>query len=511
MSQFLRSPALWFVLFLGLYLTGRIAGPNDLNTKDQPRTVAYTVDMLQNGRWRSPVDMMGQPATKPPLYNWVAALPIATSGIYNTFTFKLPSLLAGLGCLWFLALFVRHLGYQDLPTPIPFSPVFWLAALAWLANFSVYGLIYTARPDMLLTFFLLAGWTISTLLMEQSPLMERRRRLWSLGLWLSVQAAVLTKGTPALLVLLYIPLYSLVRFGTLRPVLRTHALAALPAVMLVSFLWFQTAWNDLPQAHKDLMVEMESSRITGGGFLQGLAGLYKMPQYFLIRFLPWSLVFLWLFLRVHRARLRTAPWTPVYLWFLLVLVFFSIPTFKRDDYLLPVYPVAALAAGYALWTLPSLLRRAFAALALLLVAGAVADDFFTKDHLLPRYGDNCVRFAHAVRGAVPQPANLVFFRTGYNNLQAFLGRNCPLSAPRLDSLRPGDFLLEPVYLLTPDQAKDYRVHGPELAKYEAVPPAPGLQTELVLLSAPLSNVSGYKPGLIGLFRIVSTQASRPAR
>lgn len=510
MSRLPRSPVVWFSLFLALYLAGRIAGPDDLNTKDQPRTVAYTVDMIQNGHWRTPVDMMGQPATKPPLYNWVAALPIAATGIYNTLLFKLPSLVAGLGCLGFLALFIGHLGYQDLPRPIPFAPVFWLAALAWLANPAVYGLIYTARPDMLLTFFLLAGWTISTLLMEQSPVVERHRRLWSLGLWLCVQAAILTKGTPALLVLLYIPLYSLIRFRALRPMLRTHVIAALPAVLLVTFLWFQTAWNDLPQSHKDLLVQMESARITGGGFFKGLAGLYKMPYYFLLRFVPWSLVFLWLFLHVHRFRLRTTPWTPVYLWFLLVLVFFSIPTFKRDDYLLPAYPVAALAAGYAVWTLPPWVRRSVVALASLLIAGAVAVDFWTKDHLIPRYGDNCARFAASVRAAVPQQARLVFFRTGYNNLQAFLGRNCPLSDPPLDSLRPGDFLLQPVHLLSEEQAKNYRFHGPDWASYQPVPPAPGFGVEQVLLSAPLSNVSGNKPGLVGLFRIVSIPARDPA-
>lgn len=507
MNRLARSPAFWFSVFLAFYLAGRIASPGDLNTKDQPRTVAYTVDMLQNGHWRLPSDMMGRPATKPPLYNWIAALPIAATGIYHTFTFKLPSLLAGLGCLFWIALFVRHLHRLDLPDPIPFAPVFWLASLAWLANFSVYGLIYTARPDMVLAFFLFAGWTISTLLMEQSPLVRDRAWLWSLALWLSLQAAFLAKGTPAVLLVLYVPLYALIRFGSLKPALRTRFLLGVPAVALFSFLWFQSAWNDLPMDHRSFLLNMESSRITEGGILETLKGIYKMPHYFLVRFLPWSLAFLWLFLAVHRARPATFPWAPVYTWFLLLLVFFSIPTFKRDDYLLPLYPVCALAAGYAAWKLPRPLRWGATSLAVVLVAGSMAADAFFSQDLLPRYADNCARFAQSVRKTVPPGARLVFRQTGYNNLQAFLGRNAPFSASQLESLRAGDFLLQPAYLLSKDQAKAYRTQGPALPEYQECPSAPLLKLELLHLSGPISHVSGNKPGLVGLYRVVESPST----
>ena len=502
MKRLSRSPALWFFVFLAFYLAGRITAPNDLNTKDQPRTVSYTVDMLQNGRWTCPVDMMGQPATKPPLYNWVSALPIAATGIYHTLTFKLPSLLAGLGCLFFLALFARHLESLNLAVPIPFSPVFWFSSLIWLANFTVYGLIYTARPDMVLAFFLFAGWTISTLLLEQSPVVQRHAPIWCFALWLFLQAAILTKGTPALLLILYIPIYSLFRFRTLRPVFRTQFLIGFPVVALLSYLWFSYTWQHLPQGHKDLLVNMESSRILKGGPLESLKGFYKMPHYFLVRFVPWSLVFLWFLVQLRRGKIAATPWTSVWSWFLLVLVFFSIPVFKRDDYLLPIYPVCALAGGYAMWTFPSLARNALAALALALMAGSVVNDFRFKKDLMPRFADNSDRFAQVVRKTVPAKAKLVFFKTGYNNLQAFLGRNSPLSEAKPDALQPGDYLLQPAYLLNEKQARDHRIHGPDFEHYQAVSPAPELKLEQLHLSAPLYNVSGAKPGIVGLYRVL---------
>ena len=164
-----HRPALWFSLFLALYLAGRILGPDDLNTKDQPKTVAYTIDILQNGHWLWPTDMRGE------LGRQTTALQLDRRPPHRPH---------------------RHLPHLHLQTPLPpgrprlprfhgplrppprapgpasshpVFPVFWLAALAWLANFTVYGLVSTTRPDMLLAFFLFGGWTIGTLLLEESP------------------------------------------------------------------------------------------------------------------------------------------------------------------------------------------------------------------------------------------------------------------------------------------------------------------------------------------------------
>ena len=57
-------------------------GPSDLYDNDQPKTVAYTVDMVRHGRWLLPVDMLGRPATKPPMYNWIS-VPVVAAGWHS--------------------------------------------------------------------------------------------------------------------------------------------------------------------------------------------------------------------------------------------------------------------------------------------------------------------------------------------------------------------------------------------------------------------------------------------
>ena len=39
----------------------------------QPKTVSYTTDIIANGRWILPIELGEHKATKPPLYNWLAA------------------------------------------------------------------------------------------------------------------------------------------------------------------------------------------------------------------------------------------------------------------------------------------------------------------------------------------------------------------------------------------------------------------------------------------------------
>ena len=84
----------WPYLLTGLVMLVifgcRWFGPSDLYDNDQPKTVAYTVDMVEHGRWLLPVDMLGRPATKPPMYNWIGA-PFVAAGWHDEFALKLPS------------------------------------------------------------------------------------------------------------------------------------------------------------------------------------------------------------------------------------------------------------------------------------------------------------------------------------------------------------------------------------------------------------------------------------
>src|SRR6188472_4207995 len=68
-----RASVPW-VLLAGQFvvmLWSRMIQPGDLHDDDQSKTMAYTVDMIRNRQFALPHDMYRQPATKPPMYNWL--------------------------------------------------------------------------------------------------------------------------------------------------------------------------------------------------------------------------------------------------------------------------------------------------------------------------------------------------------------------------------------------------------------------------------------------------------
>jgi len=90
----------WTTVLLGLVvvmvLVARIAGPSDLHQNtDQSKTIAFTGDIVLNGRWSLPRDSLGQETLKPPLVNWVGAPFVAAFG-FHEWTLKMPSILSGL-------------------------------------------------------------------------------------------------------------------------------------------------------------------------------------------------------------------------------------------------------------------------------------------------------------------------------------------------------------------------------------------------------------------------------
>ena len=143
---------------------GRVTGPSDTWDQRQPRTVSYTTDMLVNGgrHWILPVEAGRQPATKPPLYNWLAAPVVALAGFSSEVAHKFPSLAAI--CVCWLAM-VRLGRWLD---PAGGGSLGWVAGMMFVANYAVFKLGYLARPDMLLVMWLLGGWMSATAVLTGS-------------------------------------------------------------------------------------------------------------------------------------------------------------------------------------------------------------------------------------------------------------------------------------------------------------------------------------------------------
>lgn len=496
------------VLALLLVIIARIAGPSDLIDQTQPKTVSYTSDMLANGRWVLPIERGVLPATKPPLYNWIAAPFVAAAGYSSEIAHKFPSVLALVGC-WLLLTRVGNL----LDPGSPGSPraLGWIAGLLFVVNYPMFKLGYLARPDMLLTFWLALGWIAATVLLlhgdEQTP---ARRTLWRATLWISVGLAGLTKGPAALVIMLYGVLGARVLTGSWRSAGRLGWSWGLPLALAIPGAWIALVWRvDAEHLRQVLWHDEIYGRVTGtgpegarDGFLGWVRTLPNMPFYFMVRFLPWSIAAalgVMMLLRGGRAGcdpltnwLRSSAWLIV-----LVLIVFSLSAGKRADYIALAYmPGALLAAWWLREGSPGFLRRWWVVplAAFLTLAGLVIHN--ERDPLMPtrRFVNEINRFIIESRRCLDEePMKVVFWHVGPSHVQALFGvsvRDSSTAAlEAIQGMEPGESFW--VVAGRPLSGQPFEVWMERI---------PGLETEIRVRSAPLPRARTW-PGVMELHRV----------
>jgi len=343
--------ALAFLLVAGL----RMLAPEDLFQGDQEKQVGYVMDLLHGGALSVQYEVNGRIATKPPLYNWCAALACLATDSTAPWVMKLPGLLAGAGALVLTYLLARRfLGAES---------AFW-AALTMLAAHHVQKLIWFARTDMLLTF------TILLAIYASVTLPARWWRAPLVGAVLG--ASFLTKGPvgPALYGV-WLALWAW-RQGSWRD--RRHWLALLPGLTVLAGMagvWLAAVWQDPQFQHTVLRGELADRLASGGS--RSKPFWYYVPL-LLGRIAPWPLVAAGAVVVARRR--RDERWPEVLLaalWFGVFFVLFSAIPAKRHDLLLPVYPPVFMLAGLGLHYLTGATGRRWTALLVgALVLGASA-------------------------------------------------------------------------------------------------------------------------------------------
>ncbi len=165
----------------------RIAAPSDLYRGDQGKQLDYVMDIAARGNWLVQHHEGGTIASKPPLYNWLAAPLLIALGKPSEFAVKLPSLMAGALAwllLWDLA---RRLFNRQT--------AFW-GTLFFIISSMFAKQVYYARTDMLLALLIViqmwaaARWEEG--LNKKSAPSFRNKWLWAL--WGGGGLAVLAKG-----------------------------------------------------------------------------------------------------------------------------------------------------------------------------------------------------------------------------------------------------------------------------------------------------------------------------
>lgn len=354
------------LLAVGL-LYGLGLGARDLWAPDEPRYGAIAEE-LRSFRHGAPglvlLHLNDAPYTqKPPLYFWLAALAGLPFGRVDELAARLPSALAGVGCVGLTALLGRWLlGHAGAS----------LLAAGMLAT--SFRFVWTARRvqlDVLLTFFELLAIVIFLWLELRRGGIERARTHPAAlaGLHGALGAAALVKGPVG-----WLPLLVFAGYLAWEGRLRAFRSLVPPWAWLLSVapiaLWITSAVALAPAGFADrAVVENLVGRFFGG--TSHARPFYYYAYQLPLDFLPWSLLLPFALPVVwHWARSRPpasdrvvrsphpAPIAPsrrnsgrhkaarlLLAWIGLPLVFFTLSAGKRGLYLLPVFPALALVAA----------------------------------------------------------------------------------------------------------------------------------------------------------------------
>lgn len=546
--------ARWGAMVFGatfvIMLAARLLGPSDIHHQSQPKTVSYTIDMLVHGRWVLPVERGALPATKPPLYNWVAAPFVRVMGFDSELAHKMPSVLALIAC----TLAFAWLGERVLGRGVGF-----LAATMLLTTYAMFKLGFLARPDMLLTLWLTLAWMAATKVvmgvsrqqddrvqsaagsrqpvagetsdLETSLITQPAARSAHHGFlvlfWLAVALAWLTKGPPALVAMVFPLLIARPIAGRLNAVHAFRWWWGVPLILAPFVAWLVAVYTiDPDHLVRTLWEDELYGRITGTqgeapeqGPMAWITTSLYMPAYFLLRAAPWSALTLVAMLLLWRRDRRQGGITPAprtwralggrgawlhaaAVWIVLIVVTFSLSAGKRADYIAAAYPPAMLLASWAWLRLAHRLMRsellwrlvptsaAALTLSLLVVANALEWGAPVKG-VGRAYGE----FISAARRTIEaQPLPLIVTSTGGSHVQAFFGLSEPETAQSLNkSLRAH----ERFWLIAGDRPRTAQGEGLDVPSFAA---RRGAQATLVLRSIELPRTADW-PGGLTLWRV----------
>lgn len=329
---------------IAIVLGVRWFGPHDLYEKDQPKTMAYTADIVRNGRFALPRDVIYQPATKPPMYNWVAAAVVKTTGVWTEWTLKFPSVVGVLatGAIVF-AMAKRATKHAETSAVVVglLATAIWFTFGSDVRHGSVLRLSYLARPDMFLCAALTGAWACFTVAIEGRPYRQTFR--WALAGWLCVMTAALTKGPAALMPMAFAILYPLFQPNRREAYGRLWIWVGVPIVTLGVGGWFTLAYQQDPEHVRKVIWGAEVAGRIMDKSPEGFESKpYESVMWFVTKAQPWGAIAtggLLATLLVPRLR-RTAG--PAALYLTIVLIGLSLPAGKRMDYLLPAYAPAAV-------------------------------------------------------------------------------------------------------------------------------------------------------------------------
>ena len=354
------------LLVVGAVIAISATAPSNTYTYAQLQQIGAVVGTVQSGNWLLPRDQLRGLARKPQLYAWLDAPVLMATGIYNDFTFRLPTVAASLVA----GVLVYFLGRRWYGRRAGL-----LAACLWATAMHMGKMTYIAVTDMLMAMWIVGAMMCADrLLFHRAPRAKRRR--WAVGLWVMMILGAMTKGWGVVNLILVGgalalataigPGFAPVRAakGFWAKALRAGGLVIRRwrwAIRATRFGWGMLAMvvvlapvavGMLVQGGEEFrkIIRFEFvQRITGGGASPPHGTSVPPALHLLYYLLPVS-IFMVGALLLAGPRRWFAFRSPVFLplcWVLAVVVPFSLTHGFRPDYLLPCYAAAALMAAWA--------------------------------------------------------------------------------------------------------------------------------------------------------------------
>ena len=306
-------------------------------SKREAREGVPVVNMIQGGNLWLPQIHAQQLRTKPPLFYWSGLVSSKLLGEANEISLRIPSVLAGVGTV-FLTTF---LGMRQ------FSPL--IGCLAGLILTTCWRFAYLgshARVDMLFTFFI----TLAFVALWEFFRQENKSLKWLGGI--AIGLAVLTKGPLGWV----FPLLALFIFGKFNKnffIPWTH-IVFIP--LGLAGLWLLLGWMDGGDAFSKMIYQETIGRIAGSAAIH----IHPKPFYYYIPQIfggmaPWSLFLplaIW-----HGRKYPDVSWKFCTISFVTLFIFLSLFPGKRGDYLLPLYPMAAIILAVFLFRTDSKIKQ----------------------------------------------------------------------------------------------------------------------------------------------------------
>ncbi len=320
-----------FVGFLFLFNTGK----RDLWAPDEPRYAQVSKEMLDTGNFIVPHLNSAPYPDKPPLLFWLINLFSLPFGKITALSARLPSAFAGIGCC--LAIF--YLGkrlYRNTRIAL-------LSAIFLATSSKFLWMSHRVAFDVLLTFFV----TMAILCFYKGYTEQKNKGRYYILFYVFMALGVLTKGPVGfILPFLTILIYLILKRDT-KILKETKPWLGGAIFVFIVFTWVYLAsiYGGKEYTYQILFKQ------NAGRFASSFA--HKRPFYyyfinFPVNFLPWSFFIpsIAIYLSSKQVRGRVQNILLPVIWFAVVFIFFSISSGKRDIYVLPLYPAAAMLTAW---------------------------------------------------------------------------------------------------------------------------------------------------------------------